>query len=129
MEKLNIKRSDFIEKIIFTGLLVFIFTNIFSSLQSTFLRVFVGVSVIILINAFISHILINSSKFKVEIYNSFLAMFVINSVTLFLYISFVTKVGSINFVLIAFFAYIITLITVLYDRFKPYFIARFGKAI
>jgi hypothetical protein len=120
-------QNHFIEKIIFSGLLVFIFTNIFPGLDTTFVRVLIGVAVIVILNALVSHMLIKSTRFKIDIFNSFLAMFVINVFSLIFYITVIASIDGINLIEVLFFAYIITLITVLHDRFKPYYLARFGK--
>lgn len=127
LKDLKIGQNHFIEKIVFSGFLVFIFTNIFDGLNASFFRVMLGVAVIIILNALVSHLLIKSTRFKIDIFNSFLAMFVINVFSLIFYITVIASIERINFALVLFFAYIITLITVLFDRVKPFYLARFGK--
>lgn len=120
-------RNHFIEKIIFTGLLVVIFAHVFPSFGGSNLEVALGASFIVIVNAMLSHALIKSTRFKIDIFNSFAAMLVINILAAVFYAKFIIGAGEINIFVLSFFAYTITLITVLHDRFKPYYLSRFGK--
>ena len=120
-------QNHFIEKIIFTALLVIIFAHVFPSFGGSSIEVALGASFIVIVNAAIGHALIKSTRFKIDIFNSFVTMFVINVLVAVFYSKFIIGAGEINIFILSFFAYTITLITVLHDRFKPYYLSRFGK--
>ena len=85
---LKLRRHEFIEKIIFVGLISIIFAQVFPN---------------------------------------FFFMFVVNTFAALTYAKImVGRDNQVSFLVVMFFAYILTLITVLYDRFRPYYNERFG---
>lgn len=118
-------RLEFIEKIIMVGLISLIFAQMFPSLKGTNVQVVLGVGVVILVNAFFGFLIMKSKIFNVSILERFIPMFVINSFVAIIYVRLLSGSDvNINTLLVLFFAYIITLMTVLYDRFMPYYLER-----
>lgn len=122
---LKLKRNDFIEKIVFVGLIAVIFAHIFPSFQATNVEIFMGVIFIILVNAAFSSLLLKHTGFKIETLNKFFFMFIVNVVAAFIFANILAGERQVSYLIILFMAYLLTLITVLYDRFKPYYEVRF----
>jgi len=118
-------RFEFTEKIIMVGLISLIFAQMFPTLRASNVQVVMGTSVVILVNALMGYVLLKSSVFSVSTLNKFIPMFVINSFVSIIYVRILTgSDASVNTILVLFFAYIITLLTVLYDRFRPVYLSR-----
>ena len=124
---LKLRRHEFIEKIIFVGLISIIFAQVFPNFRGTNLEVFTGVTLIILVNAVFSYMIMQSSRFNNALASNFFLMFVVNTFAALTYAKImVGRDNQVSFLVVMFFAYILTLITVLYDRFRPYYNERFG---
>jgi hypothetical protein len=121
-------RYEFAEKIILVGLISFIFAQIFPNLRATNMQVVVGVTVVILANALFSYIIMRSPKLNISILDRFFPMLVLNTFVALVYVRILSgSESSTSFLTVLFFAYIVTLLTVLYDRFRPYYLQRFSK--
>jgi hypothetical protein len=121
-------RSEFIEKLVLVGLVSIIFAEMLPSFQGTIFQLIVGVSLVILGNAVFGYVLLHSSKFGTSILNKFFPMFIVNACLAFLYANIMSgPETSVSYLTVLFFAYIITLLTVLYDRFRPFYLERFAR--
>jgi len=120
-----LRKRDFAEKIFFVSLITIIFSHVFPSFQAGTSDLILGVSFVILANAVVSYALIKYSKFKVDILNKFNFILIVNVVIAYAFAIFLAGDRNVNYFVIFFLAYLLTLITILYDRFKPYFVARF----
>ncbi len=125
---LNKHRIEFTEKIILVGIISIIFAEMLPSFQGTVGQLIAGILVVILGNAVFSYLIIHSSRFTNSLVNRFFPMLVVNTLLAFLYANIMSgPETSISYLTVLFFAYIITLLTVLYDRFRPYYLTRFSK--
>lgn len=128
MSFLNQYSMEFFEKIILVGLISIIFAEMLPSYQGTVGQLIMGVLVVIAGNAVFSFIIMHSSRFSSSMLNRFLPMFVVNAFLAFIYAAIMSgPEDSVSYLTVLFFAYIITLLTVFYDRFRPYYLGRFSK--
>lgn len=120
-------RKEFIEKFLLVGLVSIIFAEMLPSFNGTISLLILGVLVVILGNAVFSYALLHSSVFTSSIVEKFLPMFIMNTVLAFLYVNLVSQSGMVSYPTVLFLAYILTLLVVFYDRFRPFYLARFSK--
>jgi hypothetical protein len=120
-------RNDYLEKIAFVSLVLIIFSYVFPNFRGTNIQIIFGVVITILVNAIFSYLLLNSSRFNSKLISNFFLMYVVNTWIMLIYAKIVAGFGNpVSFLTIMYFAYVMTLITVLYDRFKPYYLERFN---
>jgi len=125
IKNLLIRKRDFAEKIVFVAIVSIIFAGVFPSFEPSYIKLSLGVAFVILANAGISYAIIKYSKATDAILDKFSFMFVLNIVIAFVFSTIMAGESQVQYFIILLLAYVLTLITVLYDRFKPYYAARF----
>jgi hypothetical protein len=114
----------FFEKLAIIALISIIFASIFPDLKATIPQILVGVSLVVLVNAMVSFLLISKADIKTTLSHKFFASFVTNSVIALVYAHLaVGEDNTFGFGLVMLFAYIITVIVYFYDKFIPYYLA------
>lgn len=118
---------EILEKIFFVGLVCVVFSQLFPSFNGAPLRVFLGAGLVVAIGAGISYMLRAKWMRHLPIALRILAMIIPNTILIVIYSQIVAPGRNLHFGLIIFFALIITLFTVFYDTYRPYYIRRFGS--
>jgi hypothetical protein len=115
-----------LEKVVLVAFLSVIFAQTLPGIQSTNLQLAVGVGILVVINAFVSHWLAARDKGWASAGREFLAMTVINmGVVLLLGSVLGWAGGSLNWGNTIFFVMMLTLLVTLYDRYRYVFGLRF----
>lgn len=127
---MKVYKKQLAEKIIFVSLITVIFASIFPSFNGSNLNIILGVTFVIIANSICSYIILKSKNLSNSLIENFVFMFILNTVIIVVFINIINKSQEINltvFGVILFLAYILTLITHLYDKYWPYYYTRFVK--
>lgn len=121
-------RYEFAEKFALVGLIIIVFGKMLPTYQGTVPQLLAGLVTVILGNAIFSFVIMKSSVFNTSITNRFFPMLVLNAFLAFIYAKIISGPESqLSYLTILFLAYIVTLLTVFYDRFRPYYQEKFSK--
>ena len=113
------------EKAVFVGLLLIIFSQLFPSFQGTATSIFIGAAIVVVLSAWVAYLFGPQKISKLSLQTTLAIMFFINTTLATLYLVIVSRANawdSIN--LLLFFALILTMFTVFYDTYRPYYAAR-----
>lgn len=115
------------EKILLLGVISVIFGQVLPGTNVSNLQMFIGVSVILIANSFVSHWLALRGTTWRNSFTEFLTMAAINAGLVVLFDLLTPEFGgSIRLADLLFFILLITLIVTLYDRYRPVHDQRFG---
>ena len=118
-----------VEKIIMVSLISIIFAQVLPDVRATNLELAVGVAFVIAINTLVSHWFARRGTEWTSIIRQFIVMAVINFGSVLLYsflLPAVDEAGSINLGNTLFFVLLLTLLVVLFDRYRAVYVARFA---
>ena len=119
-----------LEKIVLVGFVSVIFAQILPGLQTTPMQLIVGVGLIIIVNALLSHWLAQRGTLIETAVRQFIIMTGINFGLALLYNVLLLQVGgSLNLVNTLFFVLLLTLIVTLFDMYYPVYRVRFDATI
>jgi hypothetical protein len=114
---------QFIEKLVFVGIVAIIFAQIFPNLNATLFQIVAGVSIVVIGNALVNYFLISKNRIHKSLGTNFVASLALNLLIAAIYAKLIVSSGNMmGYILVFMFAYIITIITVLYDRYVPYYL-------
>jgi hypothetical protein len=116
---------ELLEKIVLVSLVTIIFSRILPSVQASVMSVAIGVAVVILANTFISELLVRSGYQWGSALVEFIVMAVVNALIVAVFFALLPITGgSIDTPATLFAVLLLTLLVTLYDRFRPYYLAR-----
>ncbi len=117
---------DLVEKVAMVSLISIIFSTVLPDVRATNLQLALGVAVVIALNAGISEWLARRGREWASIAREFVAMAVVNFGLAAAYVFLLPRFdGQLNTTNIMFFALLLTLLVVLYDRYRVTFLERF----
>jgi hypothetical protein len=116
------------EKFVMVALVSAIFSRILPGVQAPTLQLVIGVAVLVLVNTAVSEWLARRGTTWRNTFVEFLAMAAVNFGTVVVFFLLLrTGEGRLHVGNALFFAFLLTLIVTLYDRFRAISIARFGE--
>jgi hypothetical protein len=119
--------EQLLEKIVMLALVCGIFGQVLPDVHASNLDIALGVAVIVIINATVSEFLARRGVDWQSVVSEFIAVAAINAgIAVAFYYLLRSGSGSIKLGSTLFFLLLITLIITLYDRYRPYSLARFG---
>jgi hypothetical protein len=121
--------TELLEKIVLVGLVTVIFAQVLPGVRASNLQVAIGVALLIIANSAVSRWLVGQGVSWASGLRQFMTMAVINlAIVVVFYLVLPLRSGSINLGNTLFFVLLLTLLVVLYDRYRPYYLARLTAA-
>jgi hypothetical protein len=118
---------DLVEKIVMIGLVTIIFAQVLPNVRMDNFQVIVAVAFVILLNTVVSHWLARRGVGWESAAREFFAMAAVNFGLVLLYDFLAPRVqGDLNLGNTLFFVFLLTVLVVLYDRYRPVHVARFA---
>lgn len=127
MEAQTIVDAALLEKVVMVSLVSVIFAQVLPEVNATNLQLVVGVALVVTINTVLSHWLARRGIGWVSILRQFIVMAAINSSLVLAYAGLLPYIGgSLDLATTLFFALLLTLIIVLFDRYRQVYLMRFA---
>jgi hypothetical protein len=115
------------EKIVLVSLVSIIFAQVLPDVQATTLQLAVGVALVVTINTALSHWLARRGIGWASILRQFIVMALVNFSLVLAYAGLLRRVGgSLDLATTLFFALLLTLLVVLFDRYRQVYLMRFA---
>jgi len=128
--KLTVDKQAVMEKIALLSLVMIIFAQILPGVRATELQMALGVAFVAVINTGLSYWLTQQGKGFASMVREFGVMAVVNFGLALVYIFLLpTYSGGVNMTNTLFFALLLTLLVMLYDAYRPVYVARFFEKI
>ncbi|WP_406656737.1 hypothetical protein V7O62_12860 [Methanolobus sp. ZRKC2] len=120
---------ELFEKVLLVSLLSIIFAQVLPGVQATNAQIAIAVTFVIIVNTALSHWFARRGTHWESIIREFAIMSVVNSGIIIVYDLFIAPryESSISVGVTLFFILLLTLNVVLYDRYRPIYVRRFGK--
>ena len=119
--------GEMLEKVVLVSLLGIIFAQIVPGVDTTPAEITVGVAALVALNTLVSLWAVRRGKAKLEwTIRAFVELMILNAGLMLVFAFLERDGGDFNPWSLLFFAYLITLIVVLYDRYRSVYEARFG---
>jgi hypothetical protein len=114
------------EKVVLVSLVSIIFAQVLPDLQATTLQLAIGVALVVTIITALSHWLTRRGIGWATILRQFIAMALVNFSLVLAYAGLLRRIGgSLNLATTLFFALLLTLLVVLFDRYRQVYLMRF----
>jgi hypothetical protein len=117
--------STLVEKIALISMVFVIFGQILPNSDLSALQLAVGISVIVVANTFVSHVLVRRGVSWATLASEFGAMLVINLGLALLGEALLPGGRELHRSALLFFLFLLTLMVTMYDRYRPRYLARF----
>jgi hypothetical protein len=114
------------EKVVLVSLVSIIFAQVLPDAQATTLQLAIGVALVVTINTAFSHWLTRHGIGWATALRQFIAMALVNSSLVLAYAGLLRRIGgSLDLATTLFFALLLTLLVVLFDRYRQVYLMRF----
>jgi hypothetical protein len=121
--------TELFEKFVLVSLVTVIFSRILPNAQASVMSVAVGVGVVIVANTVVSELLVRRGVHWGAAAREFVVMAVVNALVVAVFFAVLPFTGgSIDTPATLFAVLLLTLLVTLYDRFRPYYVARNAQA-
>jgi hypothetical protein len=121
--------TELLEKFVLVSLVTVIFSRILPNAQASVMSVAVGVGVVIVANTVVSELLVRRGVHWGAAAREFVVMAVVNALVVAVFFAILPFTGgSIDTPATLFAVLLLTLLVTLYDRFRPYYVARNAQA-
>ena len=121
--------TELLEKFVLVSLVTVIFSRILPNAQASVMSVAVGVGVVIVANTVVSELLVRRGVHWGAAAREFVVMAVVNALVVAVFFAVLPFTGgSIDTPATLFAVLLLTLLVTLYDRFRPYYVARNAQA-
>jgi hypothetical protein len=121
--------TELFEKFVLVSLVTVIFSRILPNAQASVMSVAVGVGVVIVANTVVSELLVRRGVHWGAAAREFVVMAVVNALVVAVFFAILPFTGgSIDTPATLFAVLLLTLLVTLYDRFRPYYVARNAQA-
>jgi hypothetical protein len=127
MEARTILDWALLEKVVMVSLVSVIFAQVLPDVSATNLQLAIGVALVVIINTALSHLLARRRIGWASILRQFIAMAVVNFSLVLAYAGLLRRIGgSLDLATTLFFALLLTLLVVLFDRYRQVYLMRFA---
>jgi hypothetical protein len=128
-EARSILDEALVEKVVLVSLVSIIFAQILPEVQATTLQLAIGVALVVTINTALSHWLTRRGIGWASILRQFVAMVMVNASLVLAYAGVLRRIGgSLDLATALLFALLLTLLVVLFDRYRQVYLMRFPIA-
>jgi len=127
LEAQTIVDAALFEKVVMISLVSVIFAQVLPKVRSTNLQLAAGVTLVVTVNTVLSHWLSRRGIGWVSILGQFIAMAMLNFSLVLVYAGLLSRFGgALDLAMMLFFALLLTLLIVLFDRYRQVYLMRFA---